>query len=197
MHGDMVYAVSDFGSWVWDVLRTQTLVDGLPVPAAIIGAEGASGGNGDEYALRIAGIENNRVQAHAACARLPLGAGAVSAEGGEFAPVLAAVGRTEDSSVFDAGVNRVGIGERRLQMPHPLELPGMLRAVVPLVRGQRRGSRVVGELVAFAFRRTGRGWFSGRRSGLMPGFAAVVGALDELAKPSTGLRGVNAIGIHW
>ncbi len=102
---------------------------------------------------RIAGIKNDGVQTHAARARLPLGAGAVSAQPGEFLPVLAAVGRAEDGGVFHAGVNRVGIGERRLQVPHPLELPGMLRAVVPLMRGQRRGRRVVGELVALAFGR--------------------------------------------
>ena len=65
------------------------------------------------------------MQTHAARAWLPLGAGAVAAEAGEFVPVLAAVGRAEHSSVFHAGVNRVGIGERRLEMPHPLELPGM------------------------------------------------------------------------
>ena len=29
----------------------------------------------------------------------------------------------------------------------------------------------------------------------MPGFAAVVGALNDLAEPSAGLRGVDAIGI--
>src|SRR5207244_6184658 len=67
-----------------------------------------------------------------------------------------AVGRAEDGGVFHAGVNRVGIGKRRLQMPHPLELPGMLRAVVPLMRGERLagfGRRVVGELVAVSLGR--------------------------------------------
>ena len=29
----------------------------------------------------------------------------------------------------------------------------------------------------------------------MPGFAAVVGALNDLAEPAAGLRGVDAIGI--
>ena len=29
----------------------------------------------------------------------------------------------------------------------------------------------------------------------MPGFAAVVGALDDLPEPAAGLRGVNAIGV--
>src|SRR6476646_8803581 len=81
-------------------------------------------------------------------------------------------------------------------MPDSLELPGMLSAVVELVSGQWRASRVVDEFVALAFRRAARArGFSGRRSGLMPGFAAVVGALDDLAEPSAGLRGVDAIGI--
>src|SRR5207249_6546056 len=128
--------------------------------------------------LRIFRIKNNGVQAHAARSRLPLGAGAVAAQAGEFLPVLAAVGGAEDGGVFHAGVNRVRIGERRLQMPHALELPGMLRAVVPLVRGERLagfGRCVVSELIAIAFGRARwSGRFSGRRSRLMPGFATVV-----------------------
>jgi hypothetical protein len=53
------------------------------------------------------------------------------------------------------GVDRVRIGERGLQMPDALELPGMRRAVVPLVRA---GDAVVDELVAHR----------------LPGLAAVV-----------------------
>ncbi len=33
----------------------------------------------------------------------------------------------------------------------------------------------------------------GGRAGLVPGFAAVVGALDDLAEPAAGLRGVDAV----
>ena len=83
-----------------------------------------------------------------------LGPGAVAAQAGEFLPVLPAVGGAEHGGVFHAGVNRVGIGERGLEVPDPLEFPGMLRAVVPLVRGERLagfGRRVVDELVAVAF----------------------------------------------
>src|SRR5260370_22994036 len=83
-------------------------------------------------------------------------------------------------------------------MPHPLELPGMLRAVVPLVRGERLAGfvrRVVSELVARRLRRTGRRRFSGGRSRLVPGFAAILGALNNLAEPAAGLRCVNAIRI--
>src|SRR5258706_6330562 len=78
-----------------------------------------------------------------------------------------------------------------------LDLPGMLRAVIPLVRGERRRRRVVNELVAHRL-----GWASwsarlaGRRSGLVPGLSAVVRALDDLPEPSAGLRSVDAIGIN-
>src|SRR6266849_629986 len=79
-------------------------------------------------------------------------------------------------------------------MPHPREFPGMLRAVVPLMRRQRlRG--VIGEFVAFALRRTGRRSLSGGRSGLVPGLPAIVGTLNDLPEPSAGLRRVDAIGI--
>ena len=83
------------------------------------------------------GIEEDRVQAHAAGARLPLGAGAVAAQAGQLVPGLAAVGRAEQGGVLHAGVDGVRIGQRRFEMPDALELPGMLRAVVPLVRRER------------------------------------------------------------
>ena len=82
----------------------------------------------------------------AARARHPHGAGAVAAQAGKLLPVLAAVRGAEQRRVLHARVNRLRIGERGLDMPHALELPGMLRAVVPLVRGQRLaclGRRVV------------------------------------------------------
>src|SRR5258708_1582465 len=82
-------------------------------------------------------------------------------------------------------------------MPHTLEFPGMLRAVVPLVRRQRCATGVVGELVAVAL---GCASWSGRlafrRSGLVPSLAAVIGALNNLAEPPAGLRDIQPVGIH-
>ena len=102
---------------------------------------------------------------------------AVFAQSGKLLPVLAAIGGTKQGGIFHAGVHRVRIGERGLQMPHALELPGMRCAVVPLVRA---GNAVVSEFVP--------DWF--------PGLAAVVGALDELAKPPAGLRGVEPVRVY-
>src|SRR5262249_38312527 len=121
MHGDVVHAVADFGGRIGDVLRTQALIYGLPVIAAVVGAESTRSGDCDPHALRIAGIKNNAMEAHAASARLPLGTGAVAAQAGEFVPVLATVARAENGGVLHAGIDRVGIGERRLQMPDALE----------------------------------------------------------------------------
>src|SRR3990172_9362213 len=59
-------------------------------------------------------------------------------------------------------------------MPDSLELPGVLRAVVPLVRA---GDAVVHEFVT-------------RR---LPRLAPVVGALDHLPEPAAGLRGIQPI----
>ena len=56
---------------IGNVLRVQAVVDGLPGFAAVVGAKRARRGDGDKDALGIAGIENDGVQAHAACARLP------------------------------------------------------------------------------------------------------------------------------
>src|ERR1700675_1725213 len=85
-------------------------------------------------------------------------------------------------------------------MPDAFELPGMLGAVVPLVGGEglpglRRN--VIGELVALAFGHSVRRFgFARGRAGLEPGFAAVVGALNDLPEPAARLRAVDAIGIH-
>src|SRR5438445_8934540 len=80
-------------------------------------------------------------------------------------------------------------------MPDALELPGMLRAVVPLMRGEGlaclRG-RVVGELVALAFGETFRGLFQ-HTSRRLPRLAAVAGALDDLSEPPARLRRVQII----
>src|SRR3977135_4122806 len=70
----------------------------------------------------------------------------------------------------------------------------MLGAVIPLVRGQRRRGRVVNELVTLGLGLAlGRGdGLAGGCSRLMPGFAAIVGALNDLPEPSASLRSVDA-----
>src|SRR3989454_4604626 len=75
-------------------------------------------------------------------------------------------------------------------MPDALELPGMLRAVVPLVRGEgfagvRR--RVVDELVALAGRHAVRR-LRHSTPGRLPRLAAVARALDDLSEPPARLR---------
>ena len=141
VHRDAMDAMADLGGRIGDVLGPKPPVDGPPSLAAVVGAERTRRGNGDEYPLRVARIQKNRVQAHPAGARLPVGSGAVAAQTREFLPRSAAVGRTEQCGVFHAGVDGVRIGERRLQMPDSLELPRMRRAVIPLVRAGRRRHR--------------------------------------------------------
>ena len=147
----MVNAVANFSSWVWNVFGVQPLIDGLPGLPAIIGAKRARRGNSDVDSLRIAGIKNDSMQAHASRARLPFGASAVTAKPGKFVPILSAVGGAEKRGVFDARINGLRIGKGGLDVPDSLELPGMLRAVVPLMRGERRGGGVVNKFVALAF----------------------------------------------
>src|SRR5215469_18194199 len=100
-------------------------------------------------------------------------------------PTGCTVGGFEDSCIFYARVNRIRIGERRLQMPHALELPRMRLAIVELVCGHglaRRVRSVIHELVA------GR-LLEGVRPRLdvaprrFPRLAAVVGPLDHLPEP--------------
>jgi hypothetical protein len=78
-------------------------------------------------------------------------------------------------------------------MPDTFKLPWMLGAVVPLVCSD---FAFVSELVAFAFRKSTRAnqvlWPAARR---VPGFSAVIRTLNDLAKPTAGLRNVNPVGI--
>src|SRR5262249_18701499 len=94
------------------------------------------------------------------------------------------------------------IVQGRFDMPNPLEFPRMGSAVIPLMGCERLTSfcrSIVNEFVALAFGKTF--WCCGRfawlRSRLFPGFAAVVRALNDLAEPTTGLRNIKAIRIHW
>ena len=189
---------SAVGSGMYCDLRPRLIGFQVLPPSSVRNAPG--GRDGDEDALGIARIEQDRVQAHAAGAGLPLGPRAVAAQAGQLVPGLAAVGRAEQGGVLHAGVDGVRIGQRRLEVPDALELPGVLRAVVPLVRRERLaglGRGVVDELVALALgHAVGRGGrLAGRRARLVPGLAAVVGALDDLPEPAAGLRGVDAVRI--
>ncbi len=157
----------------WD--RSPRLIGRHVLPASSVRKAPAA-----EMAMKIrsgiARVQEDRVQAHPAGARLPARPRAVAAQSGELLPRLAAVGRAEQGGVLHPGVDGVGIGQRRFEMPDALELPGVRRAVVPLVRA---GDAVVDELVADR----------------LPGLAAVVGALDQLPEPAAGLRRIQPIRI--
>ena len=78
VHGHVMHAMPNFRIGIGNVLRTQSTVDRLPACAAVIAAEGARRRDRNVNSFRITGIENDGVQAHTACAGLPLGTGTVS-----------------------------------------------------------------------------------------------------------------------
>src|SRR6266487_1935618 len=197
MQREAVHAVADLGGGIRDVLGVQTAVDRSPRLAAVVAAERARSRDRDVDALRVARIEQNGVEAHAAGPRLPLGPGAVAAQPRQLLPRLPAVARAKQPGVFHPGVDRIRIGEGRLEMPDALELPGMLRPVVPLVCGERvAGLRrdVVDELVALTLGALA-GFHGHAAAGRFPRLAAVARALDDLPEPPARLRGVQAIGV--
>src|ERR1022692_1773484 len=98
----------------------------------------------------------------------------MAAQAGQLLPLLPAVGRPEQTSVFHPGVDRVRVIQRWLEMPDPRELPRVRRAVIPLVR---TGDAIIIKL------------FTHR----LPGRAAVIGALDQLAEPAAGLGRVQPV----
>src|SRR5206468_4577713 len=112
----------------------------------------------DHDPVGIVRVDEDRVQAQAAGARLPVLAARMLSQPRQLLPALAAVGRAKERRVLDARVDRVWVAQRGLDVPHARELPWMLRAVVPLVRARHA---VVRELVADG----------------LPGLSAVVRAL--------------------
>src|SRR5579883_2903256 len=79
-------------------------------------------------------------------------------------------------------------------MPDALEFPGMLRAIIPLVRPR---IALINELVALALgHAAGADEFLRVAAGRIPRFAAVIGALDDLAEPAAALRGVDSIRVQ-
>jgi hypothetical protein len=83
-------------------------------------------------------------------------------------------------------------------MPDAFELPGMLRAIVPLMRRERpagRGRCVINEFVAFCERHSLRacGRFAGFQPRLVPRFAAIIGSLNYLAEEAAALGYIDAV----
>src|SRR5882672_2200764 len=148
---------------------SQPLVDRPPRLAGIIGPEGACSRDRDVHLVRMARIDENRVQTHPAGAWRPVWARTVLAEPGEFLPRLSAIGCAEQGSVFDPGVNSVRIVQRWFEMPDSLELPGVRRPVVPLMSA---GNAVVHKFVSDG----------------LPRLSRIVRALDLLPEPAAGLR---------
>ena len=167
------WPTSAFGSGMY--CGAKAAVDRPPGRAAVIGAEHARRRDRD-VASGPGGTGRSRI----VCRPMPPAPGAsvgrtMVPERRQLLPGPATVGRAEQRRVLHAGVDRVRVGQRRLQMPHALELPGMLGAVVPLVGAGRR-------------RRTRTRCPTG-----LPGLAPVVRALDHLAEPPAGLRGIDPV----
>jgi hypothetical protein len=85
------------------------------------------------------------MEAHVASAGHPVLPCRMGSQPRELSPGLATVARAEKRGVLDAGIDRVWIGMRGCQVPHPLEFLRMWCAIVPLVRA---GGALLGELVA-------------------------------------------------
>ena len=82
MQRDAMDAVPDLRLRIRNIFGAQALVDRLPGLSAVVGAEGARGGDGDEESLRISRVLNDGVETHPARARLPFRAGVVFAQAG-------------------------------------------------------------------------------------------------------------------
>ena len=174
MHRDPVHAVANLRVWIRYALGLQPAVHRTPGLPRVIRPEGTCCRDRGEHPLRPHGVQDDRVQAHPASARLPGRSRAVAAQTRQLLPGLAAIGGSEQSGVLDARIYGVRVAEGGLQVPDAFELPRVRRPVVPLVRPRRA---LVTEPVADR----------------LPGRAAVVRSLDHLARPAAALRGVEPV----
>ena len=176
MHRETVHAVTHLGLLVRDAGGLQPAIRRPPRAAAVVAPKDAGRRDRRVDAPGTPRIQQDRVEAQTAGARLPGRPRGVPAQRRELLPRTPAVRRPEQRRVLHPRVHRIGIGPVRLQVPDAGELPGMRRAVVPLVRA---GLALVLELVAHG----------------APGAAAVVGTLDDLPEPVAVLRGVQPLGV--
>src|ERR1700752_4469419 len=123
-------AVAHLSVRIGNVLRVQSLIDRFPRCSAVISAKRPRGGDRDKDPVGIVLIQDHGVQTHAAGAWLPLRSGAVTTQARKFLPRLAAIRRTKQGGIFNAGIDIIRIGERRLKMPYTFELPRMRSAVI-------------------------------------------------------------------
>ena len=72
MHRQAMDAKPDLGVGIGKVFRLEPAIDRLPTLAAVVGAKGARGRDGDEHPLRIRRIEKDGVEAKTAGTRLPV-----------------------------------------------------------------------------------------------------------------------------
>src|SRR5258706_7804919 len=125
--------MADFGVGIRQFLwRRQPSVHRLPRLAAIVRTESTCGGDSHKDTVRVVWTQKDGVQAHSTSPRLPEIRLNI-AQPGKLLPRLAAVARVEQRGIFHPGVNRIRISWRGFKVPDAFELPGMLRAVVPLV----------------------------------------------------------------
>ena len=197
---DAMNAVADLGIGIGHVLRLEAAVDRLPGLAAVVGAKRAGGGDGDEDALVDWSDRGGSCAAPCRRRRAPISAPvpwprrpASSCQSGRRRSIGTARRLPRRRRPCSGSVSDGSRCQTRLNS-HGCCVPSYHWCVVS---GLPVGGRVVDELVALAlghaFGRGGR--LAGRRAGLVPGFAAVVGALDDLPEPAAGLRGVDAVRI--
>jgi len=128
MHGNVVHAVptSASGSGMCADLSPRLIGCHVMPPSSVRKAPA------DEMAMNIRpGLAGSSMTV---CRHMPPAPGCQwglsrGREDRELLPALPAVFGAEQRRVLDPGINCVRIGERRFEMPDPLELPGMWRAV--------------------------------------------------------------------
>ena len=108
--GDLVDALAELGVVaVGEKSDDDAAVAGVPRLAAVVRSIDTSRRDGDQQAVGVVGVDEDRVQAHPAAAGLPLRAMRVVPQTRDEREAAPAVVAAEQGRRFDAGVHHVGL----------------------------------------------------------------------------------------
>ncbi len=149
---DLVHALPELRVRIRQEHRGDTGVGRLPALSAVARAEHPGRRDRDRHGKRIALVGEDGVQPLSAAARHPPRARRMLPERADQLEALAAVLGAEQPGRLRPRVHHVGLGRRRVQLPHPLQRsPGVLGE---LDRRPRRLGPGAAQIVGVEHRRT-------------------------------------------
>src|ERR1700677_2233827 len=115
-------ALAELGIFFRKELRPRAAIGRLPSGPGVFASENPDGGDADEHAPRIQGIDDNGMEAKASRAGMPLGARRMRGQRDDFAPCLAVIVAAKQRGRGDSGVKNIWLPRRAgFEMPDAVQ----------------------------------------------------------------------------